>query len=290
MSLSDTDALDQLLSLATPAEEADRIELEPDVSFWRSTGRAPPAGLAYEATIPEGLHFSAGNAEVTTVIAGRTFAFRGFIAAHFRADVPLMCASRTEPGTRWTSLGLWVDARSELFEVLGDGLGALPEPRPANLQLCALITNRTAASFKGVARSYALRADGYAMLAHIHEDGRLATGTPDKRRKEAIKLARLILDQEYPDPPSLAELARRVGLNRRYLTGDFSAVNGMSIARYITRLRLGHADAMLATGIPVAEAALRVGLTPSHFAQAYRRRFGHPPSERLPFEVPRSIA
>lgn len=209
------DALDHLLSMAVPADEADRVELESGVSFWRSSGQAPAEGLAYEALIPAGLHFGGGNARMTTVIAGTPIAFRGYTATRFRLDDALPCASRTEPGTRWQSLGLWVEASADVFSTLSKGLGPRLTPEPATEALSSLIKGRTTSTFHGAARSYALRAEGYAMLALMHRDDRLAMLAPDARRREAIRTARQILNDEYADPPTLAELSRRVGLNRR---------------------------------------------------------------------------
>jgi transposase len=59
---------------------------------------------------------------------------------------------------------------------------------------------------------------------------------------------------------------------------DLPQSDACFVKAYITARRLEHARDMLAAGLGPAQVAARVGLTPSHFAQAYRRRFGEPPS------------
>lgn len=84
-----------------------------------------------------------------------------------------------------------------------------------------------------------------------------------------------------PDAPhSLASLAALVGMDVRRFTGAFQAGFGRSPWQYVLRVRLDEAARQLKeTGAAVTEIALATGFaTPSHFATAFARRFGLPPS------------
>lgn len=84
-----------------------------------------------------------------------------------------------------------------------------------------------------------------------------------------------------PDAPhSLASLAALVDMDVRRFTSAFQAGFGISPWQYVLRARLDEAARQLAgTGAAVTEIALATGFaTPSHFATAFVRRFGVPPS------------
>lgn len=271
------DALDLMMALAEPAEEQDRVELEAGISFWRSAGVVPAAGLRYQALLPAGLHVSAGRGELQSVIDGQAIRFSGAQYALFRLPRETDCTTALIPRSRWRSMGLWIAPDSNVQALLNKRAPCLPQPIMPDAGIGALIASTAHQRYRGVARDYALRAQGYALLATAFA-AEMLPATPDTRRRDAVDAALAIIDIEYADPPSLADLARRVGSNRRYLTADFRARTGASIAAYITARRLEHARDILAAGLGPAQVAARVGLTPSHFAQAYRRRFGEPPS------------
>lgn len=88
--------------------------------------------------------------------------------------------------------------------------------------------------------------------------------------------------QEYLDqPPSLAELAREVGLSETTLKRGFRQVFGTTVFGYLREKRMEHARALLASGrATVIEAAALVGYSnPSNFAAAFRQQFGLNPKE-----------
>lgn len=280
-----SDALDRLLAMAEPAEEQDRIALEPGISFWRSAGVTPSGGLRYSAALPAGLHVSAGRGEMQSLIAGETVHFSGPQFALFRMAAPTPCETTMAPGRRWRSLGLWIAPGWDDDIWAGAPSGSISErlqPRVPSQAVGALIASTAHQRYRGLARDYALRAQAYALLAALTDSRQHYHDSPADRRRVAVEAAQAIIDAEYADPPRLADLARQVGTNRRYLTADFRVRTGMSIAAYITARRLDHARDMLAGGLTPGQVAARVGLTPSHFAQAFRRRFGLPPSRHRP--------
>lgn len=89
---------------------------------------------------------------------------------------------------------------------------------------------------------------------------------------------RLIADAD--EPPSLAELARDVGLSASKLTIGFRRAFGTTVFGVLQDHRLQEAHRMLASGeVTVSEAAYRVGYSPAHFTTIFRQRFGMSPSK-----------
>lgn len=107
---------------------------------------------------------------------------------------------------------------------------------------------------------------------------------PTKRRDSALDAAYEILRAEYLAPPTIVELARRVGLNECYLKAGFRERFGTSIATWVRTVRMQEARRLIETqGYGVQQAALAVGLSnPGHFSAAFRKVHGCPPSRLLP--------
>jgi len=107
------------------------------------------------------------------------------------------------------------------------------------------------------------------------------TAVSNKAERERLEEARRILDTEYPDPPSLLALARRVGLNDFKLKRGFRALFGTTVFGYIRRIRMENALAMLQIGaLNVSEVATAMGYTCfGHFSVAFRKQYGIAPSD-----------
>jgi len=113
-----------------------------------------------------------------------------------------------------------------------------------------------------------------------------------------LHAVRAFLDTHYAEPPSLRALARLFGTNDFKLKKGFRALFGTTVFGYVAARRLTVAHQLLT--LPdesVQDVAARVGFTnPAHFATAFRRRFGLPPSHRrrayqsLPAQAPRVAA
>jgi AraC-like DNA-binding protein len=95
--------------------------------------------------------------------------------------------------------------------------------------------------------------------------------------------ARAILEQDLAVTPSIGELARRVGMSEVTLRRVFKATFGVTILDYVRDRRLDAGRVMLREGrFQVAEIAYRVGYSdPANFTTAYRRRFGHAPTQEV---------
>lgn len=104
-----------------------------------------------------------------------------------------------------------------------------------------------------------------------------------KPRRGMVRLARAaddLLDQEFAQVASLAELARKLGVSASYLARAYRAVTGSTLHARVTRLRLSHALARLADGAKDLTAlALELGYAShSHFGAEFKRHVGRPPS------------
>ncbi|KAB1441360.1 helix-turn-helix domain-containing protein [Pseudodesulfovibrio senegalensis] len=104
------------------------------------------------------------------------------------------------------------------------------------------------------------------------------------QRQKAVDEALDILNEEWPDPPTISALARRVGINDCYLKSDFRARTGMSIGEYVRKLRMENALSLIESGrCSILQAATFVGYSnPSHFSEAFKRFYGRLPSACIP--------
>lgn len=146
-----------------------------------------------------------------------------------------------------------------------------------------------AAPYTGTARRLFLESAALALLASQCEAR--ANETSGERwsgreldRKHLMK-ARSVLEGNLVQPPSIAALARIVGMNEFKLKRDFKQLFGTTIFGYVRKRRMELAAMELHAGLPVAQAAAAVGYQcPRCFADAFRRHFG-----TLPSEVSRSV-
>jgi AraC-like DNA-binding protein len=79
-------------------------------------------------------------------------------------------------------------------------------------------------------------------------------------------------------PPSLADMARDAGLGRYQFLRAFSCAFGLPPHAWAQQQRLARAEAWLARGAPLAEAAAATGFADqSHMTRAFRRFRGYTP-------------
>jgi AraC-like DNA-binding protein len=114
--------------------------------------------------------------------------------------------------------------------------------------------------------------------------GEHATRSPvlfNARDVERLHHARSVIEREFADPPRIADLARRVGINQQKLKCGFKALFGMTIFECYQDKRLSVAAEMLQNqGASVGAAALAAGYEyASNFALAFKRKFGAPPRQ-----------
>jgi len=102
----------------------------------------------------------------------------------------------------------------------------------------------------------------------------------DIQEVERLHDARRILEVEFAEPPSLPELAHRIGTNDFKLKRGFREEFGITVFGYVRKLRMERARSLLERGdLSVTEAALAVGYGHfGYFASAFKKTFGVLPS------------
>lgn len=94
----------------------------------------------------------------------------------------------------------------------------------------------------------------------------------------AIRAARERLDAAPTAPVSLAELASLSGVSRFQLLRGFAREVGITPHAYLIQSRARLARALLASGLPIADAAAEAGFADqSHLTRAFARQFGITP-------------
>lgn len=105
----------------------------------------------------------------------------------------------------------------------------------------------------------------------------LAPSGPSTAR--LIRRTKAFLEAELANPIRLADIGRAVGASPAYLTHVFRRVEGASLHRYLTQLRLSRALVELPHANDLTTLALDVGFSShSHFTAAFRQAFGSTPS------------
>ncbi|MGQ3214550.1 helix-turn-helix transcriptional regulator [Shinella sp.] len=137
---------------------------------------------------------------------------------------------------------------------------------------------------QGPARRLYLTGKAMEILAHVLDDavvpdhGSANAGWP-ARDIARLHEARSILLAELASPPSVPELARRVGTNAKKLGAGFHALFGTTVYGFVKANRLDAARMLLEGGeTSIAHVARQVGYQPQHFATEFRRRFGVAPT------------
>lgn len=135
----------------------------------------------------------------------------------------------------------------------------------------------------GLARRLSMLARGIDVLSELTQlveaRSRAAFALPAPADRRRVERARTLLDEDYAGDWSIPRLAQAVGLNQRKLKQGFRDLAGLPPHAYLREQRLQAAYRLLAAGQSVTDAAARTGFSNlSHFAKAFRIRFGTAPS------------
>lgn len=97
----------------------------------------------------------------------------------------------------------------------------------------------------------------------------------------SLHLAKEMLQRDYAYPPTLAGLSRSICLNEFKLKKGFKDMFGTTVHAYVIEQRLQRAYHLLCHDrLSVSEAASQVGYgNVSHFAAAFRKKYGVRPGE-----------
>lgn len=101
-------------------------------------------------------------------------------------------------------------------------------------------------------------------------------------RRRLYLLARLAVQRHYRTPLTLATLAKTLATSPRQLQRAYAQFGDHGFRDDLLDMRMEAAVELLrSTSLPINDVARRVGYTnPSHFARAFRRRYGRSPSTR----------
>ncbi len=162
------------------------------------------------------------------------------------------------------------------------------EVLPVSTELNALAEQALAESQDAPFRDLELEAILFSFLARVcramESDGPLyLQGDLSVRERMRVALVTEYLRTNLEGAPSLAELSRLAGVNAGTLADNFKTAHGQTIFSFYRSLRLDAARRILrCEGASITETGMRVGFSsPTAFATAYRRRFGHPPSQEI---------
>lgn len=108
----------------------------------------------------------------------------------------------------------------------------------------------------------------------------ICPGTLRQLERRRIAEAQEILDAEYRSPPTIPQLARRVGLNTTCLKAGFRVEVGTTVFAYVRARRMLEAKQLLLdTEMSVGEVAAAVGYSnPGAFSYAFKQELGFCPS------------
>ena len=128
-----------------------------------------------------------------------------------------------------------------------------------------------------------VRRDVTSLVIHLCEKHLAESSislTSDCASKNHVKLAMQYINGKFPEPVSLEETAKNIGLNKSYLAREFRKYTGQTVHTYINSLRCTAADKYLAEGENVTNTALLSGFeTLSYFSRTYKKIRGITPAE-----------
>lgn len=102
-----------------------------------------------------------------------------------------------------------------------------------------------------------------------------------KHYQDQLNEARNLIENQYQKPPTIEELAQRVGMSETVLKANFKRFFGTTIYGYLFEFRMGIAKNLLSKNLhSIAEIAYQSGYeNPSHFTTAFKRKYGFSPVE-----------
>jgi AraC family transcriptional activator of pyochelin receptor len=208
----------------------------------------------------------------------------------FRADSPVSAMHQAQRDGEVAALFLRL--RFDTIEHLVGPKGAelLEHGTRAGVHPCPALISMLAWQMQGctlppeAARLY-ITGKAMEIVAHVVADivqaMKPATGAATLPPRETRQLheAREILLANLGAPPSIPELARRVGTNARKLGEGFNTLFGSPVYAFVKARRLEEAKRLLESGeTSVSAVARRLGYHPGHLSTEFRRRFGISPA------------
>ncbi|WP_183753473.1 helix-turn-helix transcriptional regulator [Pseudochelatococcus contaminans] len=191
---------------------------------------------------------------------------------------------------RISAVFIQLDADAAEPVIGGEALSFITRSGPEPMQVLPELARTIAwqmlgCRMTGAGRRLYMTGKALEMIAHVvsaadtqgngHQNAALST-----RDIARLHEARDILLAELSHPPSVPELARRVGTNAKKLGSGFQELFGTTVYGFVKQNRLDVARILLEGGeTSISHVARQVGYQPQHFATEFRRRFGLSPTQ-----------
>lgn len=122
-----------------------------------------------------------------------------------------------------------------------------------------------------------IQARALDLVSHFLRQAMASSDDDDLKDRDAaiVGKATKILQENYADPPSMDELARRLGVSASKLSKIFKKTRYRNISTTLFNVRMDEAMKLIRSGrLNISEVSFAVGYEhPSNFSSAFRRRF-----------------
>lgn len=99
-------------------------------------------------------------------------------------------------------------------------------------------------------------------------------------RQDMIEQVKEYIAANYMNDVTIAEIGRRFNISPSYISRIFREKTGEKYIDFVTGIRMQKSMELLQKGVPVKEAAERVGyISEKHFSKTFRKYFNCPPSQ-----------
>lgn len=158
-----------------------------------------------------------------------------------------------------------------------------------NLAIADSINQLLANEYEGVVEKVFIHAKVSEVLAlkihQLQEEKKQGTWYTllKSQEVELVVRARNIHAAELQNPPTISQLAKRLGTNENKLKRNFKQVYNKTLNESLTEERLNYAKLLLAAQeLNIQQISLEVGYkNPSHFTRLFKQRFGMLPRDFL---------
>ena len=200
-----------------------------------------------------------------------------------------------KPESEVTSILISLEYFHALFSVEGDELinftnfntgKPIIENKDTNASVRQTLKQLTKNNTNEALRPVFIKGKVYELLSYYFSasntmDGDYCPYIENEESVSKVKHAKEIIIQEMNNPPSLNELAQRVGLNVKKLKTDFKKYYGVPVFSFLLNYKMEQAKNLLQQNIMnVNEISTHLGYTTSsHFIAAFKKKYGSTPKQ-----------